>query len=43
MKLNVDISSMKETKWYQYVLRILFGGLVTAGWIEPVDKVPINF
>lgn len=30
MKIDVNFSAIAETKWYEYALRFLFGGLVTA-------------
>ena len=30
MKVHVDLSALKRTKWYEYTLRFLFGGLITA-------------
>ena len=35
MIVQIDSSSLRETRWYEYALRFIFGGLVTvvAGWI----------
>jgi Protein of unknown function (DUF3147) len=30
MKIQVDFSVLAETKWHEYAVRFLFGGLVTA-------------
>lgn len=30
MKIKVDFSVLAETKWHEYAVRFLFGGLVTA-------------
>ncbi len=30
MKIKVDFSALRETRWYQYAVRFLFGGVVTA-------------
>jgi 4-hydroxybenzoate polyprenyltransferase len=30
MRVKVDTSALKSTKWHQVVLRFLFGGLITA-------------
>lgn len=30
MIVKVDISNLKETRWYQYAVRFLLGGLITA-------------
>ena len=30
MKVHVDLTAFKRTKWYEYILRFLFGGLITA-------------
>jgi hypothetical protein len=30
MKVHVDLTALKRTKWYEYMLRFLFGGLITA-------------
>lgn len=30
MKVHVDLTALKRTKWYEYTLRFLFGGLITA-------------
>jgi hypothetical protein len=30
MKIQIDPSALRETKWYQYAVRFLFGGIVTA-------------
>jgi Protein of unknown function (DUF3147) len=35
MIVQIDSSSLRETRWYEYAFRFMFGGLVTvlAGWI----------
>jgi len=30
MKVTIDSSVLRETKWYSYVVRFIFGGLVTV-------------
>lgn len=30
MRIQVDLSVLGETKWYQYAVRFLFGGLITG-------------
>jgi 4-hydroxybenzoate polyprenyltransferase len=30
MIVKIDPSAWKETKWYEYVIRFIFGGLITA-------------
>lgn len=30
MKIQVDLSAIIETRWYEYAVRFLFGGLITA-------------
>ena len=30
MKVRVDTSSLKENRWYEYVQRFVFGGLITV-------------
>jgi hypothetical protein len=30
MKINVELDVVRQTKWYEYALRFLFGGLITA-------------
>jgi succinate-acetate transporter protein len=30
MRVQFDISALKETKWYEYALRFLFGGAITV-------------
>ena len=30
MKIKIDTSGLKESKWYEYLLRFLFGGAITA-------------
>jgi len=30
MRVHFDISALKATKWYEYALRFLFGGAITA-------------
>ena len=31
MQIKIDPSGLKRTRWYQFGIRFLFGGLVTAG------------
>jgi hypothetical protein len=35
MRIEFDVSALRRTRWYEYALRLLFGGSVTmaAGWI----------
>lgn len=30
MKIKIDTTGVKSSKWYEFVLRFLFGGMVTA-------------
>jgi Protein of unknown function (DUF3147) len=30
MKIHFDSTALRETKWYEYAVRFLFGGLITA-------------
>jgi hypothetical protein len=30
MTIKIDTSSLRETKWYEYVIRFVFGGLITV-------------
>ena len=30
MRIRVDISALRQTRWYEYVLRVLFGGAITV-------------
>jgi hypothetical protein len=30
MKIQVDLSALKQTQWYQYAVRFLFGGMITV-------------
>jgi len=30
MKIHVELDAVRQTKWYEYALRFLFGGLITA-------------
>lgn len=30
MHVHLDLSPLEETKWYEYAIRFLFGGLITA-------------
>src|SRR5712675_3416711 len=30
MKVHVDLSALRRTKWYEYAIRFLFGGIITA-------------
>jgi hypothetical protein len=30
MRIRVDLSAVRQTKWQDYAVRFLFGGLVTA-------------
>ena len=31
MLVKLNISALSETRWYQYLVRFLLGGLITAG------------
>jgi hypothetical protein len=31
MRIKLDPSVLRETSWYEYAIRFLFGGLITAG------------
>jgi hypothetical protein len=31
MKLHVEPAAITETRWYEYAVRFVFGGLITAG------------
>ncbi len=35
MRVQISSDSLKQTKWYEYLVRFVFGGLVTAatGWV----------
>ncbi|HEY4902860.1 MAG TPA: DUF3147 family protein [Candidatus Sulfotelmatobacter sp.] len=30
-KVRIDVSALREIKWYEYALRFLFGGAITVG------------
>ncbi|HEY2614359.1 MAG TPA: DUF3147 family protein [Chthoniobacterales bacterium] len=30
MQIKIDLSALRQTRWYEYVLRFLFGGIITA-------------
>jgi len=30
MKVHADFSALRRTKWYEYAIRFLFGGIITA-------------
>ena len=30
MDVRIDLSTLRQTQWYEYALRFLFGGLITA-------------
>jgi hypothetical protein len=30
MHVRIDLSAVRQTQWYEYALRFLFGGLITA-------------
>jgi hypothetical protein len=30
MKVHADLSALRRTKWYEYAIRFLFGGIITA-------------
>ncbi len=30
MRIHFDATTLRETKWYEYAVRFLFGGLITA-------------
>ena len=31
MRVKIDVSALKKTRWYEFAVRFLFGGLITAG------------
>lgn len=31
MRVKIDPSALKKTRWYEFAVRFLFGGLITAG------------
>jgi hypothetical protein len=31
MQVKIDASALKQTRWYEFGVRFLFGGLITAG------------
>lgn len=31
MRIKIDSSALKKTRWYEFAVRFLFGGLITAG------------
>ena len=31
MRIKIDSSALKKTRWYEFGVRFLFGGLITAG------------
>ena len=31
MKVHADLTVVRQTRWYEYAVRFLFGGLITAG------------
>jgi Protein of unknown function (DUF3147) len=31
MRIKIDPSALKKTRWYEFAVRFLFGGLITAG------------
>ena len=31
MQVKIDASALKKTRWYEFAVRFLFGGLITAG------------
>src|SRR5579859_6912201 len=31
MRIRIDLSGIKQTKWYEYTLRFIIGGLITVG------------
>jgi hypothetical protein len=31
MRVKIDASTLKKTRWYEFGVRFLFGGLITAG------------
>ncbi len=35
MRIQFDLSALRRTRWYEYALRLFFGGIVTmvTGWI----------
>lgn len=30
MRIKIDLSTLRQTKWHDYAIRFLFGGLITA-------------
>jgi len=30
MRIQIDVSAFRKTKWYEYAVRFVFGGLITA-------------
>jgi hypothetical protein len=30
LRISIDLSALKRTKWYEFAIRFLFGGLLTA-------------
>lgn len=30
MRIRIDVAGLRRTKWYEYAIRFLFGGLITA-------------
>ena len=31
MRIKIDVSALGRTKWHDYAVRFIFGGLITAG------------
>lgn len=38
MQVKVDYSTLRQTKWHDYAIRFVFGGLITAGAGLIADK-----
>jgi Protein of unknown function (DUF3147) len=30
MRIHINLGALKETKWHEYAIRVLFGGLITV-------------
>ena len=43
MIVAVDTSGLKRSKWYEFAVRFVLGGLVTAGAAEITDKLGPSF
>jgi Protein of unknown function (DUF3147) len=31
MRIKINLAALKQTKWHEYAIRVLFGGLITVG------------